>query len=221
MKTTSKHFCKHCKEDQFFNTDKLTYEFKVKNIISTQIIRCDKCKKQVHQVIQTHGKNMPVSLITQKITRSQLRRLQAERARVDRLTDKYVKIAQKDREIYYEKYYHLKPIQSNTLYKLVRKQIWKAICKINKYGKRHDVHYSIGDLKNGKRQEMSHEIKNANSDHIKYCGDGKTKWNLCPNRFAFITRPEVLEKVYSSDYVTFMSNKGKYPQVMYYKVSKK
>ena len=221
MKTTLKHFCKYCKEDQFFNTDKLTYEFKIKNIISTQIIRCDKCKKQVHQVIQTHGKNMAVSLITQKISRSQLRKLQAERARVDRLTYKYWEVAVTDRVIYQEKYGKGK-VSDDTyakLMKLVRKQIWKAICNIDKYGKRHDVHYSMGDLKNGKREEMSHEIKDANSNDIKYCGDGKTKWNLCPNRFAYITRPEVLEKVYGN-YVTFISNKGKYPQVMSYEVSK-
>ena len=77
----------------------------------------------------------------------------------------------------------------------------------------------MGDLNNGKRDDMKHEIKDANSNDIKYCGDGKTKWNLCPNRFAYITRPEVLEKVYGN-YVTFISNKGKYPQVMSYEVSK-
>ena len=44
-------------------------------------------------------------------------------------------------------------------------------------------------------------MRNANSDEIKYCGFG-----LCPNRYAFITRPEVLENISSRDVVCFMSN---------------
>ena len=45
------------------------------------------------------------------------------------------------------------------------------------------------------------KIQNANSDEIKYCG-----FDLCPNRYAFITRPEVLENISSRDVVCFMSN---------------
>ena len=45
-------------------------------------------------------------------------------------------------------------------------------------------------------------MRNANSDEIKYCGFG-----LCPNRFAYITRPDILEKIFSTNEVVFLSNK--------------
>ena len=55
-------------------------------------------------------------------------------------------------------------------------------------------------------------MKDANSNEIKFCGsshfpyiwitkNGKLKkydWNLCPNRFESITRPEVLKDVFDS-----------------------
>ena len=47
-----------------------------------------------------------------------------------------------------------------------------------------------------------HKIQNANSDEVKYCGFG-----LCPNRFAYITRPDILEKIFSTNEVVFLSNK--------------
>ena len=96
--------------------------------------------------------------------------------------------------------------------KLVRKQIWKAICNIDEKGKRHDIYHKEGVL------GYPHEIQNANSDDIKYCGFG-----LCPNRFAYITRPDVLDKVFSHDHVTFLSNnmgKLKHYQVMSYEVNR-
>ena len=46
-----------------------------------------------------------------------------------------------------------------------------------------------------------HKTLNANSDEIKYCGFG-----LCPNRFAYITRPDILENIFSRDMVCLMSN---------------
>ena len=55
-------------------------------------------------------------------------------------------------------------------------------------------------------------MKNANSNEIKFCGSShfpffrftkngkkeKCYWNLCPNRFESITRPEVLKDVFDS-----------------------
>ena len=56
------------------------------------------------------------------------------------------------------------------------------------------------------------KMRDANSDEVKFCGsskfDGvfmmwkgrmrKVRWNLCPNRFEYITRPEVLHDAFSS-----------------------
>ena len=109
------------------------------------------------------------------------------------------------------------------LLKFVRKQIWKAICYIDVNGKRHDIHYKEGvfgypRVKDGKLIDGNkHKIGNAQSNDIKYCG-----FDLCPNRFAYITRPDVIEKVYGNDYVVFMSNKMgklKHYQLMSYKVN--
>ena len=55
-------------------------------------------------------------------------------------------------------------------------------------------------------------MKDANSNEIKFCGSShfpyiwitkngkqeKCNWNLCPNRFESITRPEVLKEIYDS-----------------------
>jgi len=69
---------------------------------------------------------------------------------------------------------------------MARKQIWSATKLYHKEG-------ILGH---------PHKIQNANSDEIKYCGFG-----LCPNRFAYITRPDILEKIFSTNEVVFLSNK--------------
>ena len=69
---------------------------------------------------------------------------------------------------------------------IVRKQIWSATKLYHKEG-------ILGH---------PHKIQNANSDEIKYCGFG-----LCPNRFAYITRPDILEKIFSKNEVCFLSDK--------------
>ena len=69
---------------------------------------------------------------------------------------------------------------------MVRKQIWPAT----------KLHHKEGIL------GYPHKIQNANSDEVKYCGFG-----LCPNRFAYITRPDILEKIFSTNEVVFLSNK--------------
>ena len=47
-----------------------------------------------------------------------------------------------------------------------------------------------------------HKMQNANSDEIKYCGFG-----LCPNRFVYTTRPDILAKIFSTSEVCFLSDK--------------
>ena len=69
---------------------------------------------------------------------------------------------------------------------MARKQIWSAT----------KLQHKEGIL------DHPHKIQNANSDEIKYCGFG-----LCPNRFAYITRPDILEKIFSTNEVVFLSNK--------------
>ena len=68
---------------------------------------------------------------------------------------------------------------------MVRKQIWSATKLQHKEG-------ILG---------YPHKIQNANSNEVKYCG-----FDLCPNRFAYITRPDILENIFSRDMVCFMSN---------------
>ena len=69
---------------------------------------------------------------------------------------------------------------------MVRKQIWPAT----------KLHHKEGILGH------PHKIQNANSNEVKYCGFG-----LCPNRFGYITRPGILEKISHSNEVVFLSNK--------------
>ncbi len=69
---------------------------------------------------------------------------------------------------------------------MVRKQIWSAT----------KLHHKEGILGH------PHKIQNANSNEVKYCGFG-----LCPNRFAYITRPDILEKIFSKNEVCFLSDK--------------
>ena len=69
---------------------------------------------------------------------------------------------------------------------MVRKQIWPAT----------KLHHKEGIL------GYPHKIQNANSDEVKCCG-----FDLCPNRFAYITRPDILEKISHSNEVVFLSNK--------------
>ena len=69
---------------------------------------------------------------------------------------------------------------------MVRKQVWSAT----------KLHHKEGIL------GYPHKIQNANSDEVKYCG-----FDLCPNRFAYITRPDILEKMSHSNEVVFLSNK--------------
>ena len=45
-------------------------------------------------------------------------------------------------------------------------------------------------------------MRNANSDEIKYCGFG-----LCPNRFVYTTRPDILASIFSNNEVCFLSDK--------------
>ena len=40
----------------------------------------------------------------------------------------------------------------------------------------------------------------ANTDAIKFCGFGK-----CPNRYAYITRPEIIKAVYSTNKTVFLT----------------
>ena len=47
-----------------------------------------------------------------------------------------------------------------------------------------------------------HKTLNANSDEIKYCGFG-----LCPNRFVYTTRPDILASIFSNNEVCFLSDK--------------
>ena len=199
--------------------ENLTYVETIHSIISSQIIRCNNCGNKLHDNKRRYTKDTPVALITGKIGRIRLRRLQAERGYVDRLNYKYWEKAVNDRVIYQEKYYDGKvPDETyDELLKFVRKQIWKAICYIDEKGKRHDITHKEGVF------GYPHKIQNANSNIIKYCGDSKSVWNLCPNRFGYITRPDVLEKVFSHDHVTFLSNnmgKLKHYQVMSYEVNR-
>ena len=69
---------------------------------------------------------------------------------------------------------------------MVRKQIWPAT----------KLHHKEGIL------GYPHNIQNANSDEVKCC-----VVDLCPNRFGYITRQDILEKISHSNEVVFLSNK--------------
>ena len=84
---------------------------------------------------------------------------------------------------------------------MVRKQVWSAT----------KLHHKEGIL------GYPHKIQNANSDEVKYCG-----FDLCPNRFAYITRPDILEKMSHSNEVVFLSNKmGKLKHFQWFSYTEK